>query len=74
MTEGPLSGMSGPPLRELKGYGTFLYDLCFIVIGFGRGKGWSQHSQSGVILTLGEMSGLIRKPYERCYTKAHDAK
>ena len=31
--------MSGPPLRELKGYGTFLHELCFIVIGFGGGKG-----------------------------------
>ena len=38
MTGGPLGGMSGPPLRELKGYGTFVHELCFIVIGFGRGQ------------------------------------
>jgi len=28
--------LNGPPLRELKGYGTFFDELCFLVIGFER--------------------------------------
>jgi len=38
MNAGPLRSMSGPPLRELKGYGTFFDELCLIMTGFDRGQ------------------------------------